>query len=102
LLFANYGSLTTLLSRITAAPPTAAQIVTQLLTTTVNGHTVQDLLATDGAYHIGNATVTRDSSAKTITVVYTDGAVTYTVVSSFSDSGLTLQTGRTVTITGLP
>lgn len=95
--------VTTLLGRVPNTVPTAAQIVTQLLATSINGHTYQDILATLNVYHQGNATVVKSGASPwTITVTYTDNAVTYTVVSTFTDNTFSTQTARTVTITGLP
>lgn len=96
-------SLTTLLSRITAAPPTASQITTALLTSTLNGHTLQDIFAAQGEYQLGHlVSVTPNIGLRIKTFVYVDGAITCTVVVTYSDLALTQQISSSVTFTGLP
>lgn len=90
---------------LTAGEHTALQseITTALLNATVNGRTVKSIFAANGSSLLGTIqSYSRNTVAKTITIVYVDGGMTITYVQSYSDTALTLPTGRTVSVTGGP
>lgn len=77
---------------------------TLLKATTINGRTFAQLLSILGVSPAGTiSSITRTSSAPwRQTIVYTDGAVTATYVSEYTNNTFSVQSGRpTVTFTGL-
>ena len=73
------------------------------------GFTMKQCQSLSSAVLTGNYTVTRNTGAKTITVVYyrpanpgNTSTVLATLVTNYSDTGLTIPTTRTVTFSNLP
>lgn len=76
-----------------------------VLAATVDGTlTLKQIQALSVAVISGNFTVNRNVIAKTLTVVYNrqNGSPLATQITTYSDTGLTLATGRTTTFSNLP